>query len=397
MAVNRQSNYKWLVLILGMVTHIFVAAMPMMCMPVLFNEISKDLNLDLVQLGVIWGLTSLPSLFAAFAVGLISDKFGAARTLGVACLLQGVFGALRGTSESYLSLAIFMFLFGLFCIPLTLATHKAAGQWFPQHQLGLANGLLATAYGAGNMLGALVSATTLSPLLGGWRPLMFVYGGIAVVIGLLWLRIKRDPVVAQTIPFRQALLQVMRSKGVWLLALFQLCIMGYWAALTGYVPLYLRSVGWTAASADGALAAFSAASVAGAIPLSMLSDKIGRRKTILYFALLLVIAGVILLTLFGSQAAWPALIMAGIVEESFFAISITMIIETKGVGAAYSGTALGLTGMFAGLGGFFGPPISNRLAETEPRFAFLFWIAIVAVALVAIYFIEETGWKKKSR
>jgi MFS family permease len=230
---------------------------------------------------------------------------------------------------------------------------------------------------------------------------MFVYGGIAVVVGLLWLKARREPgigkptYISQSVPFRRALSQIVRIKGVWLLALFQLCICGYSGGLTGYVPLYLRSIGWTAASADGALAAFSAASVTGAIPLSILSDKIGRRKAVLYFAMFMVIIGVSLLALFGGAIAWPAIILAGIVQEAFFAISITMIIETKGVGAVYAGTAMGLTGMFAGLGGFFAPPIGNRLAEIEPRFAFLFWLLLVVAALVAFYFVTETGWKKK--
>ncbi len=401
MATNQQSNYKWYILSLGTATHIFVAAMPLFCMPVLFKEISLELDLSLVQLGVVWGISMLPVVFGAFAAGLISDKFGSTRTLGVACLLEGVVGALRGVSGDFTTLAITMFLFGLCGIPLYLATHKAAGEWFSQRQLGVANGILACGFGLGNMLGALVSATILSPLVGGWRNLMFLYGAIALVAGFLWLAARRTPSSegvsqpVETVLFRQALSHVVRIKAVWLLALLQLGFWAYSMGVIGYLPLHLRSIGWTPAGADGALAAFGAASVVGVIPLALLSDRVGLRKAVLYGALLLVIVGVSLLIASGGMIVWLAVILAGLVQEAFFAISITMIMETKGVGAAYAGTALGFCAMFQGIGGFFGPPVGNRLAEIDPRFGFAFWLALAIATLIIFYFVEETGWRKR--
>jgi len=397
---NRSSpRYKWYILTLGVITHAFVVAMPQMCMPVLFKEISGELGLDLVQVGVVWGMISLPSLFAAFGTGLIADRFGSSRTLGVCCLLQGIAGALRGVSGDYTSLAAFMFLFGLFGVPLAFATHKAAGEWFSGRQLGLANGILAMGVGAGSMLGSLTSATVLAPMLGGWRNLMFVFGALAVLIGFLWLKARRYPEDAagraNTVPFRQALTRVIRLRDVWLLALFQMFIAGYSGGLIGYLPLYLRSIGWPAAGADSALATFSAASVVVVVPLSLLSDRIGLRKAVLYPALASAIIGISLLAAFSGGVVWLAVIMAGIVQEAFFALSITLLMETQGVGAVYSGTALGLCGTLAGLGGFFAPPIGNKLAEINPSFAFIFWLALLVAALLTFSFIRETGWKKR--
>jgi MFS family permease len=400
MTSNSPSKYKWYILGLGIATHMLVVAVPLMCMPVLFKEISEDLNLSLVQVGVVWGVASLPSLFAAFFAGLVSDKYGSTRTLGVACLLQAIAGTLRGISGDFTSLAVYMFLFGFFSIPLSFATHKAAGEWFSGRQLGLANGILAMGMGVGNMVGSMVSATVLSPLFGGWRHLMFVYGAVAIVISLLWLKAKRHPGrggAAQSIeavPFRQALSHVVRLRVVWLLALVVMCLSGYIYGLNGYLPLYLRGAGWTNVGADGALAALCAASVVGVVPLSLLSDRIGLRKVIMYPAFFVIIIGVSLLAAFSGPIVWLAVILVGFVQEAFFALSITMIMEAKEVGAAYAGTALGLSTTLVGLGGFFGPPIGNRLAEVNPGFAFIFWLALVAVALLIFYFVEETGWKK---
>ena len=68
-------------------------------------------------------------------------------------------------------------------LEMAFATHKAASEWFSGKQLGLANGLLAMGMGVGFTLGAMISATVLSPILGNWRNVMFAYGILAIVIG----------------------------------------------------------------------------------------------------------------------------------------------------------------------------------------------------------------------
>ena len=402
--IKTSSWYKWYILALATCTHLFVVALPFFCMPVLFKQISEDLSLSLVQLGVVWGMISLPSLFAAFGAGLISDRFGASRTLAISCLLAGAAGALRGVADGFTTLALFMFLFGLFAIPLQFTTHKAAGEWFTGRQLGLANGILAMGMGIGNTLGSMLSATVLSPAFGGWRNLLFVYGAIGIVIGILWLRARRRPrqheearlLTIETVPFKQSLSHVIRLKPVWLLALFQLCIMAYMSGFIGYLPLYLRDVaGWSPVSADGALAALCAISVIGVIPLSMISDRLGLRKAVLFPAIFAAFIGISLLSLYTGPAIWVAMFLIGIGQEAFFALSITMVMETEGVGSAYAGTALGMATTLAALGGFFSPPIGNRLAEINPSFAFVFWAAISLCAFVILFFVAETGWKKR--
>ncbi|MFC1902433.1 nitrate/nitrite transporter, partial [Chloroflexota bacterium] len=279
------SNYKWYILALGTATHIFVFAMSRMAMPVLFKEISDDLGLSLFQIGTIWGMTGLGGVFFALFAGMVCDRYGTRLTLGIGCLLMGISGALRGLAGGFTELAIYMFLFGFFSIPIAFATHKAAGEWFSGRQLGVANGILGMGMGFGVTLGSLINATVLSPLLGGWRSIMFAYGVIAVVAAVLWLQTRRNPGQVEaaktkgTVSFRQTLSRICRIRDVWFLALTYMCLAACGTGVIGYLPLYLRDSGWTAVGADGALAALSAASVVAIVPLSFLTDRTGLRKT----------------------------------------------------------------------------------------------------------------------
>ena len=65
--------------------------------------------------------------------------------------------------------------------------------------------------------------------------------------------------------------------------------------MIGYLPTYLRDIGWTAASADGTVATFNALSTLGAIPLALLSNRFGLRKAVLFPVLVVTILGIALL------------------------------------------------------------------------------------------------------
>ncbi len=137
----------------------------------------------------------------------------------------------------------------------------------------------------------------------------------------------------------------------------------------GYLPLYLRGEGWPAASADSALASFHTISLICVIPISLLSDRLGTRKKILMVAALMTIVGIGSLSFVEGLGVWIAIWVAGMVRDGFMAIFMTTIIETKGVGSVFSGTALGFVMIFAGVGNLFAPAIGEQPGRDRPRAA----------------------------
>lgn len=402
MLKSNGSNYRWYILTLGALTHTFAVAMPMMSLPVLFKEISVELDLNLVQIGTVWGMIPLAGIFVVLIGGLLGDRFGVKRTLSTLCFLAGLAGALRGLSGSFISLATTMFLFGILNASIPINVHKVASIWFPGRHLGLANGILSLGMGLGLTAGAMISATILSPLLGGWRNVLLLYGVISIGISILWLltrselgQVESPSGYAGTVLFRQALSRVVRIRGVWFLGLIMLGQMACTTGMIGYLPLYLRGIGWTAASADGALAASNSASMMVAIPMVLLSDKLGSRKTILLAAMLITAIGVGLLSVVGGAMVWVSVIIASIARDGFMAVNITMITETEGVGAAYAGTALGLAMTLSRVGGIISPPVGNSLAGINPGLPFIFWAALAATALFGFHFVKETGRRQR--
>ncbi|MFC1954660.1 nitrate/nitrite transporter [Chloroflexota bacterium] len=396
-----QSKYKWLILGLSAATSTLVTTLPFSCMPALFKEISEDLSLSLVQIGSIWGVASLSGVFVSILAGIMGDRVPVNRILGITCFLIGIFGALRGMAESFPSLLGLMFAYGLVRAILPINITRTVGLWFRGQNLGLANGVISMGMGLGLMLGPLISATVLSPLLGGWRNVLFLYGGISVLMSLLWFLLGREPyntnsanIKIEAVPVRQTLSRLLRIRALWLFGLTLMFRFGSILGMAGYMPLYLRQKGWTGANADNTLALFYAFSTLFVIPLSSQSDKIGSRKLILFSALLATIVSFSLIPFVDGIVIWVLMILAGMFMDGFMSAIITMLLETEEIGLAYSGTALGLVFTIAQLGGFVSPPLGNSLAAINPGLPFFFWAALSVVAVITITFIKETGVRR---
>jgi NNP family nitrate/nitrite transporter-like MFS transporter len=396
MPASKKSGYRWYVLALATFIFLFSFGMCAACMPVLFSEISAELNLDVVQLGTVWGATFVAGIVVLLFAGILADRFGAKRTLTMACFLAGIFGALRGTSDSYTALLITSFFFGFSIEILPTTVLKTTSLWFEGRSMGMVQGIVCGGMGLGFMLGAMLSATVMSPLLGGWRNVLFLYGGVSIFLGLIWHFTIREPgggggeqIVMP--PLRQALNRVSRNSNIWLLAITALGFAASQQGANGYIPLYLRGAGWLPANADAALATVNATSAVAVIPLLMLSDRLGLRKAVLMPGLVITTIGTGLFYVFDGPEVWVLAVLLGIFRNVAWATIATMIIETPNIGREYTGTGSGLVLSISRIGFVIGPPLGNSFAFLDPGIPFIFWGALCALSVVAFIFVRETG------
>jgi predicted MFS family arabinose efflux permease len=391
--LQNKPSPKWFLLILAALTSTFAIGAPAMSLAVLFNEITADLNLDLVQIGLLWSIGSLPAIFTSPLVGALDDRFGPKRILLIGTFLVATACAMRGLAINFISMLLIIILIGILLPLVSSSSFKICAQWFPPTQLGLANGILSMGLALGFLIGSLLSANVLSPWLGGWRNVMFFYGGIAALFCIPWFFAQNiaDPVRAGAqnepqITVRKALGYIGKLKNIWLLGIAILGTAGCMQGAAGYLSLYLRGAGWTPINADGALSLLSAMSLVFILPITFLSDRLRSRKGLLLGMVLLMVVGTALMALTGSPLVWLAVIVAGIVKEATTALLITMAIETDGVGPVYAGTASGIMMFFLFTGNLISPPLGNKLAALSPSLPFLFWAGMATLGLISLAF-----------
>ena len=392
---SQSQSYKWLILTISAFTFTFVVAIPQMSLPVLFDEISLELGLSLVQVGWIWGAGSVLGILVGLIGGPVGDRFGPRRTLAVACLLMGIAGAARGLSYNFTMLTITTLVTGFAQWSIPMNVHKTCGIWFPREQLGMANGVVSVGMALGFLLGALLAATVFSPLLGGWRHVLFMYGAVAILFSIFWWfsqeKADDDPQNTQKITFADAIRHVIRFRNVWILCIATAGVSGCVNGMLGFLPLYLRGLGWEPAAADGTLASFHAVSMFFAIPIALLSDRARSRRGILMAAALLIGIGTGLLGFASGVLISLAVLLAGISRDGFMAITMTAIIEEKGIGARFAGTAIGLNMSIMGVAGVFAPPMGNWLVKFGTGIPFLFWTSLMLLGFMGYFFMQRTA------
>ena len=379
-----------------MLTYGIVTGAARLCMPVLFKQISDDLGLNVVAIGTIWGMDPLAGIFIGLPGGLLADRFGVRRTLTIVCILAGIFGALRGLSVNFISMAVTMFLFGLMAAAAPSIVPKMTAEWFGGRQLGMANAFLNIAWAIGAMFATMLSATVFSPLFGSWRWVMLLYGAPSVLLGLLWFTTVREPdaselpdTIAVKVPFREALSRVVRMKEVWIIGLITTATWGAGMGLIGYLPLYLRNIGWTPTSADSAITVFNGVTSLGVIPMVLLSDKLGSRKAVIAISVTSLALSLGLLPLVNTSGVWVLLVTCGFLRSGAAALFNVMIFEIKGVGSTYGGTATGLANTISMVGAFLAPPLGNSLAAINQGYPFFFWSGLAALSLPMLFFIKN--------
>jgi MFS family permease len=393
MATN-SGRYKWYVLFLVASTGAFALGAPAVSLAVLFPEISRDLSLNLVQMGLLWSIGSLPAIFTSPLVGAIDDRFGPKRVILAGTILVGLAAGSRGLAADFASLFLIIILVGSLVPLVTTSSYKICGIWFPPAQLGLANGVLAAGIALGSLFGSLLSAMVLSPWLGGWRNVLLLYGALSILLCIPWHFTRpapettdRNAPAAPAVPMRRALAHIVGLKDVWLLGIALLGIGGCVQGLAGYLPVYLRGQGWDGAAADGALSLLNAMSMVFILPIALWSDRLGARKSILRGMTLMIAAGTGLLSVAVGWIVWAAVILAGMVRDGSTALLMTMVIETDGVGPVYAGSAAGFVIFFFFLGNLLSPPLGNRLADILPGLPFAFWAGLAAglLSLAAVH------------
>lgn len=402
---DQLSRYRWFFLGLSLITSTFVSAIPFSCMPVLFEEIRRDLDLSLVQVGTIWGAASMAGIFVSLFAGYLGDRFGGKSVIAIASIFVALTGAARGLSNGFLALAATVLLNGLVRAVIPINITKLTAAAFNGRNLGFANAVGAMGMGLGLMLGPMVSATVVSPWLGGWRNVMYFYGGLSAAVGSLWFLMGKQPAVddrpvprAEARPLRETLPSVMRLPVVWLVGLTLMFRMAGIQGMTGYLPIFLRGQGWPEASADASLSVFYGVSTACVVPLAMLSDRIGIRKGFLLAAVCIMTASLALLPLVSSGGGvWVLMIISGMFMDGFMSIMMTTLLESKGVNSSNAGLALGLVFTIGPVGSVLAPPLGNSLASTSPALPFFFWAALALVSVVTISFVKDTGWRSQRR
>ena len=115
--------------------------------------------------------------------GLLCDRIGFRKTIGITVVFMGIFGILRSFSPGYGTFLISQIMLGVGFAAVMPALPKLVSWWFPSGMMGFATGVYVSGFAVGNMLG-LGLTHYLIVWTGGWRTASLILGiwGLVMIV-----------------------------------------------------------------------------------------------------------------------------------------------------------------------------------------------------------------------
>ncbi|MBI4310281.1 MAG: MFS transporter, partial [Chloroflexi bacterium] len=140
--VPSQSRQRWLML--GLVWMLYASfGITTGSMPPLVQPIVDELGISYSQMGLIMGAWQLVYIVTAYPLGLLVDRLGVRKSLGIGVLVILASLILRGLAVNFATLFLAVALFGVGGPIVSIGAPKVVAQWFQGNQRGLAAGIYA--------------------------------------------------------------------------------------------------------------------------------------------------------------------------------------------------------------------------------------------------------------
>ncbi len=242
-----------------------------------------------VKIGWLIGIPVLTGAIFRLPAGILTDKFGGKPVYGILLLICSIPLFLLSTANSYFSFALYSFGFGLTGVSFAIGIAYTS-VWYPKHKQGTALGI----FGAGNAgaaLTTLLAPTMLNWLtddgvnIEGWRKLPLIYGGVLIVMGIVFLIFTENKKPASNNKTMAQILSPLKNVRVWRFGMYYFLVFGCFVAFSQWLVPYFVNVYYLPLVTAGLLAAlFSFPSGVIRAVGGWLSDIYGARK-IMYWVL----------------------------------------------------------------------------------------------------------------
>lgn len=336
--------------------------------------IAVDLKLDNTQIGLIGSAVLISWSVAGVIVAQISDRSRRRKPYLVgAFVIFGLFSVMSAFARSFVSMFFARLAMGFAEGPVIPMQQSIMHQESSPHRRGLNMGLVQN-FGSqfiGSLLAPIVMVWIAQEI--GWRNAFLVAGVPGLIVAFLIYWLVREPawpveasaeVKSEKRAFLTDVLFLLRVRNVLVSILIGSSAVAWYFGMLTFLPLV--AVGELGLSPGGMSVIVSMIGAAGAISAILvpgLSDRIGRRKAIIIFAFLGIVApgGVFV---FGANTIWlgAAVFIGSFMMGTFPLFMGAIPIEAVPTSHAASASAL-VIGISQLVGGVCGPALGGLLAD----------------------------------
>ncbi|HAK76065.1 MAG TPA: MFS transporter [Runella sp.] len=354
----------------------------------LMPYVSKDLQLNNSQIGLLAGALSLAWAFSSFfstAWAETNNKKKIVFIIAVFVFSICSFGS--GLATSFVTLLLARLLMGLAEGPVIPLAQNFVERESSPHRLGINAGIL---QGMGSALfGSILAPVVLVQIAEnvGWRNAFYIAGAPGLLLGLIaWVYVKKSTAESAQIKEMSTLnlSELLQYNNIKWGIPVACCVFGWWFATLPFISNYfVNTQGMSADEMGKTMGLLGVSGLFSSILVPGLSDKIGRKKVILFFCGVGACYPFAVYFLAGSGAHLPVMFltyfMMGLIPL------VAAVVPSEAVPDYLKAKAIGLiTGVAEIVGGVLIPALAGLLSDAVDPSAFL-WIA-ASLALAGLAF-----------
>lgn len=155
------------------------------------SVISKELNLDTVQMGYVFSAFSWTYATLQIPGGILADRMGIRTLYSISLIMWSIATVTQGFAAGFVALIVMRVIIGAFEAPSYPMNNRIVTSWFPDNERASAIAI----YTSGQFIGLafLTPVLTAIEVYAGWRGLFIITGLIGIVWGIFWYFFYRDP------------------------------------------------------------------------------------------------------------------------------------------------------------------------------------------------------------
>ncbi len=367
---------------------------------VFFESIESAFHLNRAETSVVSSVNMLLAGVCAFLAGWALDRYGPRIVILLMGLFAGLGLLLTSQTDSLWQLFItYSLLLAMGTGALFVVSMSVVSRWFDKKR-GLALGITSSGAGLGPLFMAPFATYLISNF--GWRTAYFVMGLIAWVIVIPLSRLlKRDPYEIGALPDGAksdsndigeeedgirlpglSLPQVFRTRSFWLVIFILLLFASNIFLVMTHLVRHARDINFSPMEAATVLSLIGGATIAGRVLAGIASDRVGRKVTAIFCALLQ--AGA-MVWLIWAQDLWMLYLFAlvyGFAYGGMSPVMAALVSDTFGLDRI--GVILGLLEIGFGVGAAIGPAMGGLIFDARNSYSLAFLLGAVAMLVVTL-------------
>jgi sugar phosphate permease len=377
--MKKVNAYRWVIFTLLGLSYVLVY-FHRLCPAVLAVDLMRDLKATGTLTGILGAAYFYPYALMQIPAGLLSDSWGARRTITLFFVVAFAGSVILGLSTTVAVAILGRTLVGIGVAMLFVPAMKILAEWFHKREFSLMTGILMAMGGLGSLSAATPLVLISSRI--GWRNSFLAVGFFTLILAILvWILVRNrpgefgwpSPVEPSVRPgtrigLGQGMRMVLVHPGFWPLAVWFFFDLGIFFSLGGLWggPFLTQVHGLSKAEAGQILSMIAVGMVVGSPLLSLLSDRVfeGRKPVlVLASAVMVVVTGVLwaFTDTLPVAGLYTLFLVMGVFGSAIVVIGFTANKELFPIEIA--GTATGLINLFPFAGGAVFQPVLGGILE----------------------------------